>query len=121
MFYNYFLAYGDCFHLGDRLVGGFPIMKSMNEDMTLVKLNKRLMQSLRATAEDKTIQTRNGDTITYAEYFAHKSKAILDEIDRVLAFHYGLSEEETDFIINYDIKYRMGRGMLGMNDGDREA
>jgi hypothetical protein len=27
----------------------------------------------------------------------------------VLAAHYGLTEEELDFIINYDIKYRMGR------------
>jgi hypothetical protein len=26
----------------------------------------------------------------------------------VLAAHYGLSDIERDFIINYDIKYRMG-------------
>jgi hypothetical protein len=26
----------------------------------------------------------------------------------VLAVHYGLTDEELDFIINYDIKYRMG-------------
>ena len=113
MFYAYFVAYSDCFHLGDKLVSGFPIMKSMNEDMALVGLNKRLVQSLRATAENKTIRTRGGDTITYAEYFTYKSKAILDEIDRVLALHYGLSDEELDFIINYDIKYRMGRETFG--------
>ena len=33
---------------------------------------------------------------------------IIDEIDKVLAKHYGFTEEELDFIINYDIKYRMG-------------
>ena len=38
-----------------------------------------------------------------------KSKSIIDEIDRVLAQHYGFTEEELDFIINYDIKYRMGK------------
>ena len=27
-----------------------------------------------------------------------------------LAEHYGFTDEELDFIINYDIKYRMGRG-----------
>jgi hypothetical protein len=27
----------------------------------------------------------------------------------VLAKHYGFTDEELDFIINYDIKYRMGR------------
>jgi hypothetical protein len=26
----------------------------------------------------------------------------------VLAEHYGFTDEELDFIINYDIKYRMG-------------
>lgn len=37
------------------------------------------------------------------------SKPIIDEIDRVLANYYGLTDEELDFIINYDIKYRMGQ------------
>lgn len=42
-------------------------------------------------------------------YFAQAvSKPIIDEIDRALARHYGLSDEELDFIINYDVKYRMG-------------
>lgn len=38
-----------------------------------------------------------------------KSNSIIDETDRVLAKHYGFTDEELDFIINYDIKYRMGR------------
>jgi hypothetical protein len=37
-----------------------------------------------------------------------KAKPIIDKIDKVLAQHYGLTDEELDFIINYDIKYRMG-------------
>ena len=41
------------------------------------------------------------------------SKPIIDEIDRVLAQHYGFTDEELDFIINYDIKYRMGRDSGG--------
>jgi len=31
----------------------------------------------------------------------------------VLARHYGFTEEELDFIINYEIKYRMGRAAEG--------
>ena len=49
-------------------------------------------------------------------------KPITDEIvgiaspveNRVLAQHYGFTAEELDFIINYDIKYCMGRD----NGGD---
>ena len=37
------------------------------------------------------------------------SKPIIDEIDAALARHYGFTPEELDFIINYDIKYRLGR------------
>lgn len=42
-----------------------------------------------------------------------QSKPIIDEIDKVLAKHYGFTEEELDFIINYDIKYRMGSELNG--------
>jgi len=35
----------------------------------------------------------------------------MDEVDRLLACYYGLTEEEADFIINYDIKYRMGSNL----------
>ena len=36
------------------------------------------------------------------------SKSILDEIDNMYAHHYSLTDEELDFIINYDVKYRLG-------------
>ena len=54
---------------------------------------------------------KNGELIKVARYFPQKSKPIIDEIDKVLAQHYGFTEEELDFIINYDIKYRMGKGL----------
>jgi len=44
------------------------------------------------------------------------AKPIIDEIDCVLAEHYGFTEEELAFIINYDIKYRMGQYAWEKND-----
>ncbi|MBI2299521.1 MAG: hypothetical protein HYU66_11365 [Armatimonadetes bacterium] len=44
--------------------------------------------------------------------------ALFDELDRVLARHYGLTDEELDFILNYDIKYRMGRDGVGGEEGE---
>ncbi len=38
-----------------------------------------------------------------------QQERLLHEIDRTLARHYGFTDEELDFIINYDIKYRMGK------------
>lgn len=47
-------------------------------------------------------------TMRKQHFFIKYSKHILDSIDLELAKHYGFTEEELDFIINYDIKYRMG-------------
>lgn len=46
--------------------------------------------------------------VVYDEFYPKLSKPIIDEIDRVLAKHHGFTDEKLDFIINYDIKYRMG-------------
>lgn len=110
LFYLYFITYSDCFHLSDTVVSAFPVPRSALTDSRLIRLNAELMSDLDRQSETKTITTKDGDSISYAEYVAAKSKPIIDEIDRVLAKHYGFTDEETDFIINYDIKYRMGRG-----------
>lgn len=54
--------------------------------------------------------TRNTATakVSLESFRINRSKPIIDEIDELLAKHYGFTEEELDFIINYDIKYRMG-------------
>ncbi|MFZ5922442.1 MAG: hypothetical protein ACOYY3_15450, partial [Chloroflexota bacterium] len=56
--------------------------------------------------------------VIYDEYYPRLSKPIIDEIDRALARHYGLSDVELDFIINYDVKYRMGAS--AGEEGDSE-
>lgn len=109
LFYAYFIAYGDCFHLSDGLVAGFPVTRNILSDPTLIELDKQLMADLKANAERKTIRTSDGDEISYAEFYGGKSKSITDEIDRVLARHCGFTDEELDFIVNYDVKYRMGK------------
>ena len=52
---------------------------------------------------------KDGTIKKYRRYFPQSSKFISDKIDFILAEHYGFTEEELDFIINYDIKYRMGK------------
>jgi hypothetical protein len=74
------------------------------------------MRDLERNSEKKTINTKDGDKISYAEFRIGESKPILDEIDTVLAEHYGFTPEELDFIINYDIKYRLGRDTEGEED-----
>ena len=83
-----------------------PIRKEYMEQ--LADLQITLMKSLKDHSAKKSIQTKKG-TIQYQEFYPKNSKPVMDEIDRVLAKHYDFTEEELDFIINYDIKYRMGQ------------
>lgn len=52
----------------------------------------------------------------FQEFKVNVSKPILDEIDAILAKHYSFTDEELDFIINYDIKYRMGKELGGEDE-----
>ena len=65
---------------------------------------------MRDYKRNSTIYKRvsNGILTKFDSFYPAKSKPILDMIDAVLAKHYGFTEGELDFIINYDIKYRMG-------------
>jgi hypothetical protein len=68
LFYLYFVAYGDCFHLSDTLATSFPIPPQVVDDKELVALNIKLMDDLRRSALRKTIQTKDGDSIAYDEF-----------------------------------------------------
>ena len=58
-----------------------------------------------------SLKTPNmGNVGTNQLFKVQNSKPIIDRIDHMLAEHYGFTDEELDFIINYDIKYCMGRG-----------
>ncbi|MGV8074535.1 MAG: Eco57I restriction-modification methylase domain-containing protein [Syntrophobacteraceae bacterium] len=113
LFYTYFIAYGDCSHLNDEPAGSLPLPPTVLTDKSLAQLNEELMEDFERHASKKTIGTKNGEKTSYDEFQVSKSKAVIDEIDRVLARHYGFTDEELDAIINYDIKYRMGRDGSG--------
>lgn len=115
LFYAYFIAYSDCFHLSDGLVSSFPIPDDICSDKALAELGTKLQQDLEANAAIKTIHTKDGADISYAEFYGSRSKLIIDEIDRRLADMYGFSDQEREFVIHYDIKYR-----LGQNGGNEE-
>lgn len=118
LFYAYFIAYGDCFHLSDTLATSFPITEPLLRDPTLSDLGRQLCKNLRANAVRKTINTKDGDKISYDEFVASESKEYLDKIDARLGQMYGFDTRETEFIENYDIKFRIGADEDG--DGEEE-
>ena len=111
LFYWFITVFSDCRHVNKREVDAFPIDLSMlagtGRMKELVKLGRELMEDLDQNSEERTMRFRH-DMLTVQCIYPKASKTIMDEIDGVLAQHYGFTDEELDFIINYDIKYRMG-------------
>ena len=92
----------DAWHLTNSEKSNFRFAVKGEGEAALVRLARELEDDLEAKkAHVGTVQTDY-------EYYHYKSKPIIDEIDKILAKHYGFSAEELDYIINYDYKYRMG-------------
>lgn len=113
LFYWWFIVFSSCRTLTLREIRSFPIVINQMEDdlkNCLSELTADLMQDLKHHSNRKVINKKEVGRIIYDEFFPSNSKPIIDEIDRLLAIHYDFTDEELDFIINYDIKYRMGLG-----------
>ncbi|KWW32057.1 MAG: hypothetical protein AUK63_153 [bacterium P3] len=109
LFYWNYIGYTDCRNLTKSFIDTFPIPKSAASDVVLSNVGKKLFANYEDTKYTKnTTYKTTGRNVVYDEYYPKLSKKYIDEIDKVLAKHYGFTEEELDFIINYDIKYRMG-------------
>lgn len=93
----------------------FPFDKDKldsNMSKRLVELGKNIQldyQKNSHTVERSYSKKGRDFVMTKQHFYIKKSKEIIDEIDTLLAKYYGFTEEELDFIINYDIKYRMGK------------
>ncbi len=98
----------NCRHLNPSDVRNFPLPTSALHDPQLALLAEEYLQDLQRNSRMLVRnQKQTGRTETQS-FKIQKSKPIINKIDRVLAEHYGFTDEELDFIINYDIKYRMG-------------
>lgn len=112
--------FSDCRHVNKREVEGFKIdlpRARTTENVNWIDLAMRLSDSLKQTSEFRQMRFSH-DTLRVQCIIPKFSKPIIDEIDWVLARHYGFTDEELDFIINYDIKYRLGRDAESGDEGE---
>ncbi len=114
-FYYWFSIQGNCRNIAGFDIESFPI-GTINPSIqeSLKQTFSSLMEDLQKHSKRRIYNYQHSGKVEYDEFYPSQSKPIIDEIDRVLAQHYGFTAEELDFIINYDIKYRMGRD----NGGD---
>lgn len=102
LFFYWFVVVGNGRNITGRDVEQFPAAVP-SIPAVLGKLFDELMKDYK---RNSIIRERKD--CSFQEFKPSLSKPVIDRIDLELGKLFGLSDEETDFIINYDIKYRMG-------------
>ena len=105
LFFFWFISLGNGRNITGSDVHNMPIG---DIDSNIQKEASYLFDKLMEDYQQNSF-TRIRQDCEFQEFRQSLSKPIIDEIDRILAQHYGFTDEELDFIINYDIKYRMGK------------
>ena len=112
-FYFWFSVQGNCRNIAASDIESMPA-----GDLTgsvLGRLDGQfdlLMDDLKSNSRRRIYEYKTG-TVEYDEFYPSHSKPFINEIDGTLSEHFRLNQIETDYIVNYDVKYRIGQG-----DGD---
>lgn len=124
LFYFHYSVFSDFRHVNRADFAAFHFdyaRLSGNIVDTLSKLGKTLMQSYLDNLEWRRCNYVGSIGACLVPFYRQgASKPIIDEIDRALAQHYGLTGEELDFVVNYDIKYRLGQYISGEGSDRRK-
>lgn len=114
-YFQFFCTYTDGRHINPSDVTDFPSdLKVFKPPLLgqIIDLSKRLELSMK-----KNISEWRKSGLLIESVDSRPVKPIIDAIDRVLAKQYDFTDEELEFIINCDIKYRIGQEAA---EGDEE-
>ena len=110
LFYWYFIVTSYCRDLNVTDIRNFPVNLDEIEPLDsklLVEYSAELMKDLKEHSTTGKANYKKGGIVELQEFNVKYSKEIIDKIDGVLAKHYGLTEEEKNFIIHYDERFRL--------------
>ena len=119
LFWYYYNMTSDCWSLNPSDIWNLPlVIEEMNEKtkLTLKYLANKLMKEFQNNAKWAERIHKGKNVTKFQQFTPRLSKEIIDLIDVEFAKHYGFTDEELDFIINYDIKYRMGKELEGEDE-----
>jgi Eco57I restriction-modification methylase len=108
LFYWWWIVNSNCMDVVAREVVGLPVFDLDGTDTgKFAALWSRLQAALR---EGAATRRRRGARIATDEvnFDVARCKPIIDEIDRALATGYGFSAAQLDFVVSYDLRFRMG-------------
>jgi len=104
LFFFWFISVGNGRNLTGTDVEQFPV--GPISDLSRKKIATTFDQLMGDYRHNSFVRVRRD--CEYQEFRPNMSKPLIDKIDEALGRHYGFTDDELDFIVNYDIKYRMG-------------
>lgn len=110
LFYWWFVVWSDGRDLLADHIQSFPInLQTFSQTIRdrLKELAEELMKSYDSNSRVKVNERAGGYAIKIKEIIPSKSKAIIDEIDKIFAECFGFSQKEEEFIRKFDIEFRM--------------
>jgi hypothetical protein len=108
LFYFWFSVQGNCRNITAEDIKEMPAAPLESSDFEqAIKQFDKLMIDLQKNSRRRIYEYKTGQ-VEYDEFYPNLSKSVIDNIDQCLSRAFGFSEEEIDFIVSYDIKYRMG-------------
>lgn len=111
LFFWFFSVYSDVRNVNRREIEYFPINLQLAEEnygAELGELATALTNDFEENSVTATINYGKHGVLTIQTFRPRLSKPIIDRIDQALAQLFGLSPGEADFVINHDVKYRLG-------------
>lgn len=114
LFFLHYILWSSCQVINSRDFSFNLDLDIMDKSIkkSLCDLGKQLQKDFQNNSQivTRNYSSRGRQFKMEKQYFYLKeSKALIDRVDQALAKYYQFSDEELDFIINYDIKYRMGK------------
>ena len=111
-FYFYQQVYTDGLNLKRSEIDSYPLPKLDIIDQetvnSLTSLYSRYLEDIERNAAIRySSSTSTHNVSSYKEYKIVRSKSIIDEIDDYIGPLYGLTQDEIDFVKNYELEFRM--------------
>jgi hypothetical protein len=89
-------------------IQSFPVPVGALESLDVRKASEIYLKGLSKNSTMLVREQKSTGRTETQSFKIQKCKPEIDEIDRLISSFYGLTNAELDFIINYDLKFRLG-------------
>ncbi len=108
LFWWWYTVTSNCRHLNPTDVYSFPLPAGVPGDARLAALGRLYLGDLVRHSRMRVRNQRQTGRTETQSFRARRSRPLVEQVDRALAGHYRLTAEELDFVMSYEVRFRLG-------------